>query len=111
MTTVTRRSILKAGLAAPILMATAQSASAATHQVEIVKFKFKSAKLSVNVGDTVRFTNKDGAPHTATANNGSFNTGKLSKGKSGDVTFSKAGKISYYCKYHPNMKGVITVSG
>lgn len=108
---ITRRSILKTALAAPVLMATAQSASAATHQVAIESFEFNSPNLAIKAGDTVQFINSDGAPHTATADDGSFDTGQLNKGNSADVTFANAGTFDYFCEYHPEMKAVISVSG
>jgi hypothetical protein len=64
----------------------------------------------VNVGDTITWTNQDTAPHTATASDGSFDTGNLSKGKSGSITFSKAGTFAYICSIHPSMKGTVTVA-
>ena len=74
MTLLTRRSALKFGLAAvtsaPLLLAGSRAAHAATHQVTIEGFAFVPATLEVAVGDTVVFTNKDGAPHTATAESG-----------------------------------------
>ena len=114
MTEFTRRQSLKLGLAAlvgaPLLAASANRAAAATHQVEIKGFKYKPAALQVAAGDSVVFTNKDGAPHTATALDGSFNTGTLKKGKSGTITVAAAGTFKYKCKFHPKMKGEITAS-
>jgi len=114
MTTVTRRSAMKIGLAAltsaPIMLATSRAARAATHQVTIEGFAFVPATLQVAVGDTVVFTNNDGAPHTATAEAGGFDTGRLSRGASGEITITAAGTFSYRCKFHPNMKGAITAS-
>ena len=47
--------------------------------------------------------------HSATANDGSFDTGLLGKGKSGSHTFDESGTFQYVCKPHPFMKGTITV--
>ena len=58
----------------------------------------------------VTFTNKDGAPHTASANDGSFETGRLSKGASASVTFAAAGTFDYFCNVHKSMKAVIIVA-
>ncbi|MCG6901770.1 MAG: cupredoxin family copper-binding protein [Rhodobacter sp.] len=112
MTDFTRRQGLKLGLAAligaPALLASARTAQAATHQVAIKGFKFSPAALNVAVGDTVVFTNQDGAPHTATALDGSFDTGRLNRGQSGSVTVTTAGEIDYRCNFHATMKGRIT---
>lgn len=84
------------------------SAIAADHKVSITGFKFAPASISVAVGDTITFTNEDGAPHTATASNGSFDSGRLGKGASKQITISSAGEISYKCAFHPSMKGTVS---
>jgi plastocyanin len=90
------------------LAAFAFPALAADHAVEIKGMKFNPAKLDVAVGDTVTFTNADGAPHTGTALDGSFDTGRLNKGQSGTVTISAAGTHDYKCAIHTSMKGQVT---
>jgi plastocyanin len=81
-------------------------AFAAEHAVTIKGFAFMPASLEVAVGDTVVFTNEDGAPHTATG--GGFDTGTLKSGETGTVTISAAGEIDYKCNFHSSMKGKIT---
>jgi len=63
------------------------------------------------VGDSVTWTNRDEAPHTATGGGGSFNTGNLEQGQSGSHTFSSAGRFPYICALHPTMKGTVVVAG
>lgn len=109
MTKFTRRTILKTALAAPLAMG-ATAAMAATHQVAIQGFAFVPANLTIAAGDTVVFTNADGAPHTATALNGAFDTGRLRRNQAGEITVSAAGSYEYKCLFHPAMKGTITVS-
>lgn len=82
-------------------------AFAANHAVEIKGMKFSPATLEVAPGDTVTFTNQDSAPHTATANDGSFDTGRLNKGESATVTIGGAGTFDYICEIHRAMKGKI----
>jgi plastocyanin len=89
----------------------AQVTAAASTGVTIKNFKFSPASSSVHTGDTITWTNQDQAPHTATANDGSFDTGTINQGKSGSHTFSKAGTFSYICSIHPSMKGTVTVLG
>ena len=84
-------------------------AKAAGHTVTIQGHKFKPAKLTVAKGDTITFINKDSPPHTATANDGAFDTGRLSTGARATVTVSAAGAHAYICKIHPSMKGTVTV--
>lgn len=83
-------------------------ALAASHNVAIQGMKFSPANISVAAGDTITFTNMDSAPHTATANDGSFDTGRLSRGQSARVTISGAGTFNYICEIHPRMKGTVT---
>jgi hypothetical protein len=59
------------------------------------------------VGDTVTWANSGPSQHSATANDGSFDTGVLNKGASGSHTFSKAGTFAYHCSVHPNMHGTV----
>jgi plastocyanin len=107
MTAVTRRSVM-IGLSAAAVLPAIAARAATDHAVAIQGMAFVPAALNVAVGDTVTFTNMDSAPHTATANDDSFETGKLSKGQSATVTIAAAGEHSYFCKIHRNMKGVIS---
>ncbi|MEA2448645.1 MAG: hypothetical protein QOG63_577, partial [Thermoleophilaceae bacterium] len=84
--------------------------AAASSSVTIQNFAFSPATINVNQGDTITWTNRDSAPHTATGSGGSFNTGTLQEGDSGSATFSKAGTFSYFCSVHPSMKGTVVVA-
>jgi hypothetical protein len=70
---------------------------------------FSAATVTVNVGDTVTWHNTGQAPHTATADDGSFDTGTINTGGSGSHTFNSPGTFSYICTIHPNMKGTVRV--
>jgi hypothetical protein len=61
------------------------------------------------VGDTVTWTNDGPTPHSATADDGSFDTGIFNAGQSRSETFDQAGSFAYFCTPHPNMRGTITV--
>ncbi len=65
--------------------------------------------MTVEAGTEVNWTNSDDAPHTATADDESFDTGDLDKGDSGSVTFDQPGTFSYYCRFHPFMKATVEV--
>ena len=77
--------------------------------VRISDFKFVPEDVTVDAGTTVRWTNDDGAPHTATADDGSFDTGNLRKGQTGGVTLREAGTYTYFCEFHKFMRARITV--
>lgn len=77
--------------------------------VKIVNFTFSPQKVVIPVGGSVTWTNNDDVAHTATASDNSFDSGNLANGQSWTHMFTKAGKYSYICSYHPNMTGTIVV--
>ena len=77
--------------------------------VHIKDFAFKPAIVTIHVGDTVRFVNDDDEAHTATANDGSFDSKGLDTHDRWQFTFTKAGTFAYICSLHPYMKGKIVV--
>lgn len=77
--------------------------------VRIKDFKFLPEDVTVDAGTTVRWTNADSAPHTATADDASFDTGDLRQGKTGEVTLSDPGTYAYFCEFHKFMRAKITV--
>lgn len=77
--------------------------------VKIASFAYKPPTLTVNKGTRVRFTNEDRAAHTATADDRSFDTQGIDKGRSAQITFTRAGTFPYHCDFHPFMKGVVVV--
>jgi len=81
------------------------AAWAETITIDIKSFKYNAADVTISVGDTVIWVNQDRARHTATARDGSFNTGTLKKGTSNQITLTDAGTFEYFCKFHRNMVG------
>jgi hypothetical protein len=59
----------------------------------------------------VTWTNTGDEVHTATAKDGSFDTGNIASGASGSASFNRAGTFSYFCKPHAFMTGTVTVTG
>ncbi|MDO8491761.1 MAG: cupredoxin family copper-binding protein, partial [Dehalococcoidia bacterium] len=70
---------------------------------------FSPASISVPVGTTVTWTNKDSVAHTVTSDSGVFNSGNLSTNKTFSYTFATAGTFPYHCSLHTYMKGTVTV--
>ena len=87
----------------------AAAASPGTDAVGIADFKFAPATLTVDKGAKVTFSNSDTAPHTATADDKSFDTGTLNKGDKKSVTLGKPGTYKYHCSFHAFMEGEIVV--
>jgi LPXTG-motif cell wall-anchored protein len=83
--------------------------AAASGSVTIADFNFTPGTITINQGDTVTWSNNGPTPHSAKANDGSFDTGILKKGQSGSHTFNEAGTFSYFCQPHPFMKATVVV--
>jgi plastocyanin len=77
--------------------------------VDIRDFAFRSAKLEIPAGARVTFRNHDGAPHTASAKDDSWDTGVLTDGGASTLSFYRRGDFPYYCKLHPEMEGLLLV--
>jgi plastocyanin len=75
----------------------------------ITDFKFSPGTTTIHLGDAITWTNNGPSPHTATANDGSFDTGTLAKGKSASHTFTQSGTFAYICSIHPFMHGTVVV--
>lgn len=86
------------------------TASGELISVEIKNFAFSPATITVPKGTTVTWVQNDGAPHTVTADDNSFDSGSLAKGQTFSYTFNKAGTFDYFCIFHPNMKAKIIVT-
>jgi plastocyanin len=80
-----------------------------SQKVEIVNFSYDPDPVTIQEGGKVIWLNQDSAPHTATADDGSFDTGVLQEGKLKSETFKEAGTFTYHCELHPNMHGTIEV--
>ena len=101
-----RRVILIAG--ATMLAIAAIPAHAETIQIVIDKLVFSPAEVAAKVGDTIEWVNKDKFVHTATLK-GDWEV-MLPAGKSVTLVLQEAGSFDYYCRFHPNMKGRLTIS-
>lgn len=72
----------------------------------MVNFVFNPTDVTIPVGTTVVWVNQDGAPHTATADDGAaFKSDLLSKGQSFSHTFDKVGDFPYFCELHGSAGG------
>ena len=104
-----RRWTLAAATAALMTWSAASSVMAADSPVSIAGFAFDPATVTIQVGDSVTWTNADSVAHTATAGDGSFDTGSIANGDSETVTFDTAGTFAYICSIHPQMTGSVVV--
>lgn len=104
------RSAFCAALITAAALAGIVPARAATIEVTIEKMHFLPAEITVQAGDTVKWTNKDFVGHTATATDKSFDV-VVPAGGSGTLVVKSPGTLDYFCRFHPMMKGRIVVQG
>lgn len=98
--------------AAPISRSASQpevTTNAAPVDVDIMDFAFAPDVITLTVGTTVRWTNKDSATHTATSTTGVFDSGNLIQGQTFEFTFNQAGTFNYLCSRHLSMRGKAVV--
>ncbi len=118
---MTRKNVWIAGLAMPVMIAmlllfaasprvTANDQpSAANAAVNIDNFVFGPQTITVPVGATVTWTNKDDIPHTRSAQTVCSSPRCWIRTKSSPTSFTKAGTYPYYCTIHPKMTGKVVV--
>jgi plastocyanin len=85
-------------------------ASAKTVAVDISQVGFVPANVSLQVGDTVTFTNKDTVNHQAVCQTCPFTSPVLKPNETYSYTFTKAGKFTYTDPLNKNKKGTATVT-
>jgi plastocyanin len=95
------------GAAAPAPSLIPPSAMAPT--VNIDNFTFGPAAITVPIGATVIWTNRDDIPHTVVAVDKSFKSKVLDTDEKFSFTFTKAGNYDYFCSIHPHMTGKVVV--
>jgi plastocyanin len=83
--------------------------AARAEKVEIVEFTYQPDPVTIQAGGKVTWINRDSAPHTATAEDDSFDTGTIEQGKLESESFKEPGTYPYICTIHPTMKGTVEV--
>ena len=72
-------------------------------------FCFAPSSATITLGAPVAWSNTTGVPHTATADDGSFDTSTVNPSQTATITFSKPGIYAYHCSIHTDMHGTIVV--
>ncbi len=116
---MTGKNLWIAGVAAPLMLAvlllagtpsmTATNNPTAGADVKIDNFTFGPQIITVPVGSTVTWTNKDDIPHTSVSTDGVFKSKVMDTDEKFSYTFTKPGTYPYYCTIHPKMTGQVVV--
>jgi plastocyanin len=94
----------------PVAEGCEPSSDPAAVTVQMANFAFDPAEVSAAVNDTISWENGDAAPHTATLDDGSCETGNIPTGGAGGLVFHTAGTFEYHCAIHPTMTASITIT-
>jgi plastocyanin len=118
---MTKNNVWFAGLATPVMIAMLlllagspgvmanDQPSAATAEVKIDNFSFEPQTITIPVGATVTWTNRDDIAHTVVSTDGVFKSKVRDTDERFSYTFTKAGTYPYFCSVHPKMTGKIVV--
>jgi plastocyanin len=93
----------------PSVKATDQSSAAAAAEIKIDNFSFGPQTVTVPVGATVTWINRDDIPHTSVSTDGVFKSKVMDTDEKFSYTFTKVGTYPYYCTIHPKMTGTVVV--
>jgi plastocyanin len=108
------RAVIGAMLLGPVAGAFIAFGTLAAEEANVVKidnFTFAPVDLTVPVGTTVKWLNRDDIPHTVVESGKAFRSKALDTDDSFSFTFTNAGTFSYFCSLHPQMTGKIIVTG
>jgi plastocyanin len=101
--------VLTAGPRPNAFAATAPANASSEVVVKIDNFSFSPATITVPVGTTVRWTNRDDIPHTVVSDDKVFKSKALDTDEAFTYTFTKPGTYGYFCSIHPKMIAKVVV--
>jgi plastocyanin len=90
-------------------LAASDRATPKTHTVTMEGMRFQPEVLTVAVGDTIVWVNKDVVPHTATSDAAGFDSKDIQGGESWRYIARSKGDFPYVCTLHPSMKALLHV--
>ncbi len=102
----------KTAIAVALIAAAVASAAQADEHVVTQKNKsFSTKKLTVKVGDSIKFVNEDSFAHNVFSLSAakSFDAGSFGNGAAKSVVFDKPGKVEVECAVHPDMTMIVEV--
>ena len=104
-----RRATPSRALGALLLVLVAGPARADVIQIKMEKLTFVPAQVSAHVGDTIEWVNTDFVAHTATARDAAWDV-LIPVKTTKSIVLKVEGVVDYYCKFHPNMTGRVSVA-
>ncbi len=87
-----------------------ETANQLSDTVVIRNFGYGPKTITISAGQSVTWTNEDAIAHTATSDEGTWDTGTINKGESKTVRFANPGTYTYHCTPHPFMTGTVVVT-
>ena len=100
--------VLTPGIYLPSSAQTREQPSARI-SVSIENYSYSPDPLTIAVGSTVVWTNRDEVAHTVVSRDRLFSSPDLEANQHFEFTFKKAGRFDYFCSLHPEMTGRIVV--
>lgn len=92
------------------LLAPAPPSSSLVATVVISGNSFNPERMKMqSTGMGLGFKNEDGVAHTATSDDGFFDTGSIPPDELTIVVFPSSGKFAYHCKFHGSMTARVVV--
>lgn len=82
----------------------------APNTVAIANFAYAPTTITVKVGSTVTWTNRDEEPHNVVSGDHSVRSPTMGTGATFSYTFTKPGSVGYVCTLHPYMHGTVVVT-
>ena len=106
-----RGHLAKATLSAAVFAPALSFAQPAGHDytVTINDMEFGAMPEDAKVGDSITWINRDSVLHSVTARDHSFDI-RLNPGQQATMKLNAAGRIAFYCLFHPSMRGSLSVA-
>jgi plastocyanin len=106
---IARRGLLRAvaGVGAALLFA--RRGVAAETEIVIDNFTFAPSPMTVKVGTTVTWVNRDDMPHSIVGAALGFHSHALDSDEQISTHFDRPGRYDYVCGLHPRMHGTVVV--
>jgi plastocyanin/uncharacterized membrane protein YozB (DUF420 family) len=95
--------VVQAPSLAGVAQSTGEPVSVTIHEDH---FSFIPSQLTIPAGTTVVWVNDERAKHTASADDGQFDSGDQELGVRYEYTFTEPGTYRYFCRYHGDVGGV-----